>query len=58
MSSTDAYRWVSAGESCQIWDEKFNSIHNFDEVLGNNFPEQIVGLTFTNQMSFISRNCC
>ena len=33
--ASDVFRWVSAAESCQIWDEKFNSVHQFGGILGN-----------------------
>jgi hypothetical protein len=27
--------WMSAAESCQIWDDNFEAIHKFDEGMPN-----------------------
>ena len=40
MTSGTKFRWMSAADTCQIWNENFELVHKFEEVQGNwmHFP--------------------
>ena len=34
MAPNNKFRWISAAENCQIWDERFEAVHKFDGISG------------------------